>query len=263
MAAEPIVIELEKYQDLLTAIKVTIGGETLPFLFDTGGGVTAITPELAQRLGLEPSGRITAWRKSGERLDLARCGELEFSLADHTLHAPAVLFNLKQLLPPNWPEVGGLLSLHSFQGRVITLDASRAELTIETPVSLSKRIASMSEMKIRFSRQGGGSTLDILVAAATPNGEIWLELDNSNIGPLLLAPHALVQAGLKRVADPTMWVGETTLDFVGLGPIDVQAEEHEMIYDGLINAATIEKLILTMDLQNGRMWGGKRRTDSP
>ncbi len=261
--AEPTVIKLEKYQDLLTALRVTIGGETLPLLFDTGGGVTAISPELAGRLGLEPYGRITAWRKGGERLDLPRIGEIEFDPGGLTLRAQGVLFDLNGMLPSDWPEIGGLLSLHSFADQIITLDSAGGELIIETPTSLSDRIAGMREVKVRAGRQSGGETLDLFVAADTPNGEIWLEVDNSNTGPLLLAPHALAQLGLEVPNDGERWTGEVSLDLIGFGAVDVQAESFDMIYDGLINAATTDKLLLTMDLPNERMWIAERTVDTP
>ncbi|MGD9345977.1 MAG: hypothetical protein PVH84_08965, partial [Candidatus Aminicenantes bacterium] len=53
-------------------------------------------------------------------------------------------------------------------------------------------------------------------------------------------------------SDPDVF--ETTLNIAGLEPMNVNARKQEMIYDGLLNASTIEKLVLTMDLANGRMW---------
>jgi len=34
----------------------------------------------------------------------------------------------------------------------------------------------------------------------------------------------------------------------------VNAREQEMIYDGLLNVLAIEKLVLTLDLTNEKMW---------
>ena len=41
-------IALRQYVGPLKSIQVAVGGGMLPFIFDTGGGFTIITPEVAQ-----------------------------------------------------------------------------------------------------------------------------------------------------------------------------------------------------------------------
>jgi len=57
----------------LITVDVEIGGKTLTFLLDTGGGVTIVSPETAALAGCTPFGRATGFRWNGERLDLPRC----------------------------------------------------------------------------------------------------------------------------------------------------------------------------------------------
>ena len=52
-AAPNGIATLDDYVAGLVTIDVTINGETMPFLFDTGGGATLVTPEFAAESGLD------------------------------------------------------------------------------------------------------------------------------------------------------------------------------------------------------------------
>ncbi|KPJ61551.1 MAG: hypothetical protein AMJ46_00040 [Latescibacteria bacterium DG_63] len=255
---------------LLQIVQVEIGSETWPFIFDTGGGLTLLTPQLAERIGCRPYGRVTGFRMSGERLDLERCGEMDLKVGEMPLRAEASVFDLMSLLPDGWPELGGLVSLHTFQNRILTLDMAANRLTLETESSFAQRIADMKKMSARLNHQCGGSGLDIFIEVRAREGSLWLELDTGNVGSLLLAPHACRQLGVSRETSgeesrastgpggsevPSF---EITLDFVGLGPVRVDAKQQEMIYDGVINADTVRRLLLTMDIRTGQVWGKVR-----
>ncbi|UCF77820.1 MAG: aspartyl protease family protein [Candidatus Eiseniibacteriota bacterium] len=257
-------IQLEDYMNVLQAVQVELGSDTLPFIFDTGGGLTIITPQVADRIHCDPYGRVTGFRMSGERVDLQRCGELSLKVGGLSLKVETTVFDLMSLLPEGWPELGGVISLQTFRDRILTLDLAANRMTVETETSASDRVAQMKQMSARLDNQCGGSCLDVFIEVRAERGSIWLELDTGNSGHLLLAPHACRQLGLERDEndekpgeDPSL-LGEVVLDFVGLGPIPVVAKEQEMIYDGLINAATIRKLLLTMDLRTGEIWGKVR-----
>ena len=264
----PTEINLDKYMGNLCTIKAKVGSDTLSFIFDTGGGLTLITPELADKMGCSPFGRITGFRMTGERIDVQRCGEVEFYVNGIPLLTEATVFDLMSLLPKNWPKVGGLFSLGTFRIHTFTLDLSRSRIIIETEDSFRDRIASMIPVNIRINHQTGGWGLDIFVEIEAPRGSLWFELDSGNMSEVFLAPHAIEQLGLtvptsdKGTNGSITDVFETTLTIVGLEPLKVKAREQDLIYDGVLNASTIEKLILTLDLRNGLMWAKMSESES-
>ena len=67
---DPIEVPLTAYIANLRTLAVTLGNDTVPFLLDTGGGFTVLTPEVARSAGCVPFGRVTGFRSSGGRLDL-------------------------------------------------------------------------------------------------------------------------------------------------------------------------------------------------
>ena len=256
----PTEIPLHKYGGGLRTIKAQVGSDTILFIFDTGGGVTLITPEIAEKINCTPFGRLTAFRCTGERIDLQRCGEVEFNIEGIPLQTEAAVFDLMSLLPKGWPKAGGIFSLDTFRNNAITLDLSQNRLIIETKDSLEDRIATMKPVNMRINHQASGRSLDIFVEIEAKRGSLWLELDTGNTGEVLLAPHAIEQLSLTVPTSDNKTIGldsdvfKTTLNIVGLGPLNVMARKQELIYDGVLNASTIEKLILTMDITNEIMW---------
>jgi hypothetical protein len=55
-------IALRPYMGPLKSIQVAVGKETLPFILDTGGGFTIITPEVARKTGCIPVRRQNSMR---------------------------------------------------------------------------------------------------------------------------------------------------------------------------------------------------------
>ena len=58
----PATIPLSIYAGLLRSMTVTVGDAAHPFIFDTGGGETMITPEVASAIGCTPYGRAIGFR---------------------------------------------------------------------------------------------------------------------------------------------------------------------------------------------------------
>jgi hypothetical protein len=250
-AVESETIPLQKYMGVLRALDVTVGAETVPFIFDTAGGLTFVTPEFARRHGCQAYGRVVGFRMSGEQLSFPRCGQMTLGLGRRQHVVETAVFDIMALLPEGWPEVGGIVSLHTFKDSAITIELGANRVTVESDESLAQRTADMRALKTRINTQTGGEGLDLFVEAAAEKGSLWLEVDSGNMGPVVLAPHAFDQLGAPR---PGTDGGELELTLVGLDPIPVAVTEEQIIYDGVVNARTLEGLVLTIDLRTGQSW---------
>lgn len=252
-AAAAETMPLEMYMGALRTLDVTVGEETIPFIFDTAGGLTFVTPQFANRYGCRPFGRVVGFRMSGEQLASPRCGPMTFGVGGRQFIAETEVLDIMALLPEGWPEVGGIISLHTFHDSAITIELAANRVIVETDETLAQRIAAMHSLNTRFNTQGGGESLDLFVEAAAEKGSLWLEVDSGNIGPVVLAQHAFDQLGkTPPQAGGTQIEMEMTL--VGLDPIPVVVTEREIIYDGAVNARLLEGLVLTVDLRTGRTW---------
>lgn len=249
-------IPLDPYLGKLRTLDVTVAGETLPFLFDTAGGVTLLTLEAAARAGCEPFGRGVGFRHNGEPVVLERCRGVELALGGHpTRDEEVAVWDLMALLE-GAPEVGGIVSLKSFEGETVTLDLAGGTLRVETAGSRAEAIAGAAPLTVRDSRQGGGASLDLFVAVESPAGPLWFELDSGALSPVLVAPHAAELLGLDLSPEEPRAV---ELPVAGLGPVRVDAQiKEDLIYDGLLNAAFLEELVVTLDLEEIRAWARRK-----
>ena len=256
-AAPVAVLELHEYLAGLLTVPVAVGDTTLPFLFDTGGGGTLYTPEAAGAVGCEPFGRLTGFRHDGEAVHLERCAPAPVVIDGWSSPAAETgVFDLMALLPDGVPPLGGLMALQTFDGLAVTLALSDRQVVVESPGSLARRVVAMTEVPMRESRQAGGAAVDVFLAFRAAGGPVWMELDSGNTGPVYIAPHAAAQLALDLSADETRTI---TLHLEGFGPVEVEARLREMIYDGLLNAAFLRGLRVTLDLDRERAW--VERTD--
>jgi hypothetical protein len=236
----------------LATVPVTIGDSTLPFLFDTGGGGTLVTPAAAAWAGCEPFGRVTGFRHDGTQVHAERCPAAEIVIGGWRAPARETgVFDLMSLLPDGVPALGGIVALNTFEGLPITLELGAGRVIVESPASLAHRVGSMTAVPYREGRQSGGLMLDPFLAVRAHDGPLWLELDSGNAGSVLLAPHAVRQLGLDLSTEEARPV---TLHLEGYGPVEVMAREKEMIYDGLLNAGLMKRLRITLDLGAKRAW---------
>ncbi|GAB3781502.1 aspartyl protease family protein [Dyella agri] len=252
-ASPPVTIKLEPYLGSALAMHAEVNGHPGLFLFDTGGGVTIIGPDVAKAIGCTPWGRITGFRMTGERLDFQRCDNLVFNVAGIPMKASeAGVFDIMGLVPKDAPHLDGSLGLDLFAGRSITLDASGRTLTIESAESLQARVRHAREVPIRLVRDAEGVALTVDVAVPTPKGTAWMELDSGNAGgAYIIAKYLAPMFGLdpgKSGPQPVRF------DVAGGIPVEGKALAMDLIKDGNLGAPFFKQWALTVDLASGRAW---------
>ncbi len=255
LAKEPpplAIIQLKEEAGANTTVQVNVGNHMGVFLFDTGEGVTTITPQFAETLGCEPWGRISGFRMSGERLDMARCDNLIFELGNLKFKAPIVgVFDLMRLLPASPVQLSGAIGLDLFAGRAVTLQSLRSRLIVESPSSLDARISKAKEVPIRLVRDAEGVALAVNVEVPTSKGLAWMELDSGNGGTLVVAKHLAALFGL----DPERSEPQPVkFKLAGNIPVEGVARTPDLIMDGNIGLQFLRHWDVTLDLAKGRAW---------
>lgn len=263
---ETHVITLQDYHTL-RSVTVRVGEHDMPFLFDTGGGVTLVTPRMASQIGCEPFGQLSGYRMRGERVDFPRCENVSLGIQGHEVAAhPVGVFDLMPLLPAGWEELGGLLTLSSFETQPISLELWRGQgrIIIESQGSMERKTAQMNPVEMRLVKQASGFSTVVVARADTKGGDVWVELDSGSTAPLIIAPHVAGIIGIdlddpdqaRLVSeDPRIWeVDEVTLQFGEAAPITTSARVMDMIYDANMGMPLLAKFQWTMDLATQRLW---------
>ena len=246
-------IPLHPYAGKLRTVETVVGGKRRSFLFDTGGGMTLITPEVAKEIGCTPTGRLTAFRMDGTQIHFLRCGLMDFNFSGVRVSVETAVFDLMALLPKDFPPLAGIISLHTFQAQPFTVNLGENELILESPNSLKTRIKSMKLLQMRIGHQAAGATVDAFVATKIGQDIAWFEIDSGNLDPVLIAPHLAEKLSISETG-----VQNLSFEIFGLPPLDEPALRKDLIYDGVLNAHLLERLALTFDIPNNRLWGKVR-----
>lgn len=247
LAAE---LPLNEYFAGLMTVDAKLSKRPLKLLFDTGGGGIILSPE-AVAGHCQPFGRLVGHRFNGEALAMPRCTPLTLSLGEFQKHGEVALFDVMPMLG-NAPKIDGILGLSAFEHQPVLIDYEQKRIKTMDRRALARvvRRERMTEIPIRLERQAGGASLDVFVGVEAKPGPLWLELDSGNVGPVLLAPHALTQ--LQQTLSETP--GPISLTLQGLPPITVTAEKRESIYDGLTSAELARRYVWAFDFERGRAW---------
>jgi hypothetical protein len=251
-AAEGEIVPLQLYQGKQFTVEAVVAGKPRTFLFDTGEGVTMISPALAREAGCEPWGNITAFRMLGERLDLKRCDGIRFEIGAGRYTAPSVIvYDLAEIAGKDAPPLDGAVGLDLFDGKTITIQFAQRRIVVETAASARRRIRSAVEVPARLSRPEGLG-LDVNLGVSTPRGLAWMELDSGNAGPTIfvspaIAPLLQLDPALRTPQEVSVRLGSTVLAtrarvFPG------------MIFDGNIGMQLAMRHDITLDLKAGRAW---------
>lgn len=241
-------VGLRPYQDRLRSLPVGIAGRSLTFLFDLGAGVTAIDASLGE-LAPGPRRRVSACRMTRERIGIDLAPPVPLSIGGVRLVAenPAVL-DLSALLPAGWPRIDGVIALDILQHVPFRADFAAGTLTIGDLGDVRR----LRPVPVRLFRQIPGVSLVVLVPIRAGERVLWFELDNSNVGPVVLSPESAAAMGLSTDAR----TAELTVD--GVGPFPTPIRITECLYDGNLGGTFTEGRAFAFDLARARLWIGGR-----
>lgn len=237
----------------MMTLNARVGSHEGRFVFDTGGGVTYISPAFAQMIGCKPWGQLSGFVLTGQRLDMQRCDDLTFNIDGRWFHAPiAGVFDLMKYMPPKVPMIDGSIGLDLFAGKAVTLSLANRTLTVESARSLRQRVRNGKGISIRIVREVEGIALAVVVGVVTPEGTAWMELDSGNGGANVIAKHIAPLLNLKtdvKQSQPAKFM------LVGGVPVTGDARVNDtLIMDGNIGTRFMIDWDVTLDLAKGRAW---------
>ena len=222
-------------------------------MFDTGGGISYISPAFGQTIDCKPWGQITGFTLTAQRLDMPRCDGVVFYIGNHHFSAPTSgVFDIMKFMPANVPRIDGSIGLDVFADRAITLSLAKKMLIVESPSSLAERAKHGRGVPIRFVREAGGVALTVYVAVPTVAGMAWMEIDSGNGGANVIGKHL---AALLKLDPGKKEPQPASFTIAGGVPVEGMARVNEtLIMDGNIGTMFLINWDLTLDLAKGRAW---------
>ena len=250
-AAGEQVLPLKPYLGQQSTIIVNINGVEGTFLFDTGEGLSTITPAFAEKISCKPWGQVSGFRMSGERLDTPHCDNLQATAGHSSMKLPVVgVLDFMKFFGPGAPLIDGAIGLDALAGQKITI-IPRQSLIIESDQSFARRIKNGKELPVRLVRDVEGLALSVDGAVPTSAGMAWMELDTGNGGSLVIGNHIAPLIGMAvDVKQPT----PVTFKLANGLVVGGNARSRDLIMDGNIGAQFLNHWELSFDLERGRAW---------
>lgn len=249
---KPVDISLNPYVSRLVTVETIADKDTLQLIFDTGGGETFISPEIAKRLGHVPSGRGVGYRMTGEQVEFQYCPDITLTIGGIPFrHEEIAVWDIHSILPKELPPVDGILSLKTFQNQPFTLNLSSKKLILETPESFLNRIKSMTRLKSRIATGPGGSEMNVFLhGKAQKSG--WYLLDCGNLDVVLISEKLNTNSSSDSIL--SSGVRESVFVFDNLKPVSTKFRKKDIIYDGAFSAEFMNEFIFTFDLSSNAVW---------
>jgi hypothetical protein len=252
-AQAPQVIKLERFRKALWKVNVTVKGKTGDFLFDTGGGITLFSEEFAKGIDCKFWGRFTGYNMFGKKGGGPYCSDVQLTARGVGLTPVNVGKMSFDGYFPGDKAPDGLLSLDSFDGKMITIDQKAGSITLETEKSIKKRVKAMKEFPMRIVRECTARCLGVVLGVKTEKGMTWLNLDTGAGGVSIFSKEyaPLFGLGLEEKGQEINYALDKDFKITGAAMVT------EMIMDGNLGQPFLANYVLTLDLKNGRLWLGK------
>lgn len=255
-------IPLTPYIQTGRTVHAIINGQAGTFLFDTGGGLSLLTPAFAAKIGCIPWGQVTGHQMSGKRIDAQRCNDisLQFGALKTTMDGIGV-FDFEKLLPPDAPHIDGSLALDLFDDKVVMFSQSRNVLTVLN--TLPKTLQDCASIPVHVVREAAGFALTVSLPVRTPSGTAWFEMDSGNVSPYTLVNKAIAASLGMR---PVIRAPQTTALTLDDGhTISLKTIVDDLVIDGNLGTNFLVGHDVVIDIKARRGWimPAVRNAESP
>ena len=159
-----------KKRAILVPVKVadSIDAE---FQLSTGLGFDLISPQLAKKLGVEPTSSFQVRPVTGGELELSRGKLSSLAVGNQKEEEEEVVIGEPRCFVGNDGEtkVDGILSLAFFKNHPFTLDYANQQLVLEDSDSLAKRRAAGTKVDCRLSDENVVASVSLMLTEKAPD----------------------------------------------------------------------------------------------
>jgi len=247
-------ILLKQYVGTLKKTTVTIGNKQYTFLFDTGGGETLISPEVASSLKKEPYSKALGIRMTGEKIYFQKCDSVIIDFGTIEIFHPTLgVWDVMNVLPKDLPKIDGLISLKSFNNKIVTVDLINNWLIIETSMSYDKKIKNMTLLNSRFANGPDGNELTVFLSTLHNQHMYWFLFDSGNISQFIFSPQTAYEWGLQNETNSINKEYNTAV-LLGTKKHQINVVTENIMYEGVFNYDFISNNVYILDLIKNKVW---------
>jgi len=187
---------------------------------------------------------------TGERISFEHCDVSALEIGGRRLPTRfgVAVWDIEAALPKDLPPLDGVLALDVFADQPFTLQLDAKTLTLESAISLERRVATMKRVQARIATGLSGGELDVFVRS-TVDRPGWFLFDSGNLDDTRVASHMV-----KRSVAVPYQIESATLAVDGLPAGTVPLSVRELIYDGVLAEKFLRNWVWTFRLAGGELW---------
>jgi len=248
-------ITLEDYFRSLKSVKVETGSKSYDFLFDTGGGLTLISPSIVKDIKKAVYGNFVGFRMDGEKIETKICDSVYLRIGGiNFFHSYVGVFDIMSLLPEGFKRVDGLISLKTFENEKISLNLKESKLIVETEKSFNKKIKNMKLVKSQFANGPTGRELNIFTGFNFKKHDWWFLFDTGNISKTVISENTAKEWGISpKNEGESSEIEEFIFEMAG-DSISAPAKIDEIIYDGALSYDFIQQSEFSISFKDQKIW---------
>ena len=252
-------IILEDYFRTLKSVKVEIEHKTYNFLFDTGGAITIVSPKVLAEVNKSSYGNSVGYRMSGEKVVFKLCDSLDIKIGGVNFFHPQVgIFDIMSLLPKEFEQVDGLISLKTFENSIITLNFSENKIILETETSFKEKTKNMDLIPGRFANGLNGTGLNIFLGTKSMNRLWWFLFDSGNIAHTKISSNAAQEWQLPFKENEKTEIGAYKFEIAG-DSLSAPTIIDNIIYDGAFSYDFIQQSEFVISFRDKKIWKNRKK----
>ncbi len=239
----------------LKIIGVKIDNNQYNFLFDTGAGVTLISPEIVKKINRKEYGRGVGYRMLGEQIEYKKCDSVEIQIGGYKFfHSTVGVWDVNQVLPKDWPRIDGIISLGSFQDHCIMIDLSKNTIIVESDSTCEAKTKLMQIVESRFINGLDGSENGIFLNLDKVGRKWWFLMDSGNLDKNIISYATAKEWNVEYVIDSgRVVIDDLRYEFAGISRISPSVID-EIIYDGVLNFDFLSQFIIIISYKEEKVW---------
>ena len=238
----------------LKVVEVTIDGKKFDFLFDTGAGVTLVTPGVLQHAGKESYGSSVGYRMKGEKVEYKMCDSLLVQLGGYSFfHRQVGVWDVNKVLPKDWPQIHGVISLATFEESCISLDLGNNQIIVESESGCTQKMNSDKLVNAVFANGFSGMENSIFIEEPKNGNTYRFLMDSGNLDKVKVSYATCHDWGI---------VPDTTSDRQDVGhwnyslsdkSIQIPTVVDKIIYDGVFNFDLMALHVITISFYDKKV----------
>ncbi|MBV8706681.1 MAG: aspartyl protease family protein [Acidobacteriaceae bacterium] len=250
----PVPVQLTPFLKGGLVLNAQVNGKFGTFLFDTGAGVTSITPQFAAAIDCKPWGQISGFTITAQRLDMQRCDSVNLQIAGFETRREIIgVFDVDQMMLSAAPKLDGTVALDVFVHRSVAFSYSAKTLRVSDTPKLPQTAA----LPVHIVRDAEGLALSVNLPVTTSRGIAWFGIDSGNVSPFTLI--AKPYAELFTLDGSAKGPQKTELHLADGLTFASDARVMDLILDGNLGVTFLSNY----DLAHGRAWLTAKERQNP